>query len=349
MDNYKIKKFSRIVMLFGFSSLCILSSAKVTHALGFGTTAEGTYLCRGDVPAWNLRAADGLITVASSACDFQNSNPAFSGSSRAGVYGTDTSWSGQFRDIAENLSVEPMADASASVTAGCSSSIPGTGCASAYANSYGFIYATHRTRERTDNPLPPGLPNIIEILNNIPMKLGYMLHVSTKGLSNGSAAFSVSGPNVSYSKVIESGELEGSYSWTAAAGDIFEIRAEAGANAVATCAECHKPTHGEVQAIADPFAQVDPEWEYAQHFVVEQESLLSPGEWKEVTRNWMHFCECDLEPDADVDGTNLYAFILDYGQTDCSEGCPGDLNADGRVDEGDLVLFGGDFGKVNCK
>jgi hypothetical protein len=202
MYNCKIKKLRfRLVMFFGFLSLLMFNTT-VTHALTFGTSATGTYLCRGDEPAWNLRAADGLITVANSACHFENSNPAFTAASMAGVYGTDTSWSGRIRNIAENLSVEPMADAQAEVNGICLGSVPGTGCPSVNAQSYGFIYALHRTRERTNNPLPPGLPNIIEILNNIPMKLTYNLHVSTAGRSNGGAFFSVQGPNVSYSKVV---------------------------------------------------------------------------------------------------------------------------------------------------
>jgi len=35
----------------------------------------------------------------------------------------------------------------------------------------------------------------------------------------------------------------------------------------------------EAQAVADPFLYVDPGWEYAQYFEVQQESMLNPGEW----------------------------------------------------------------------
>jgi formylglycine-generating enzyme required for sulfatase activity len=40
------------------------------------------------------------------------------------------------------------------------------------------------------------------------------------------------------------------------------------------------------QAIVDPFLYVDPTWEYAQYFTVQQESLQHPGLWVEVTRGW---------------------------------------------------------------
>lgn len=43
---------------------------------------------------------------------------------------------------------------------------------------------------------------------------------------------------------------------------------------------------GFAQAIVDPFLSINQDWEYAKYFHVEQESLLHPGEWVEVTRRW---------------------------------------------------------------
>jgi hypothetical protein len=61
------------------------------------------------------------------------------------------------------------------------------------------------------------------------------------------------------------------YTITAGAGALADARTDGSA---------------EAQAVADPFLYIDPTWEYAQYFMVEQESLLYPGEWAEVTRIW---------------------------------------------------------------
>ena len=61
-------------------------------------------------------------------------------------------------------------------------------------------------------------------------------------------------------------------------------------------------------------------------------------------------CECDFEPDSDIDGTNLATFLSDYGRTDCNLGetCEGDLDGDDDVDIFELAVFAKDFGRTNC-
>jgi hypothetical protein len=61
-------------------------------------------------------------------------------------------------------------------------------------------------------------------------------------------------------------------------------------------------------------------------------------------------CECDVEPDSDIDGTNLAVFLADYGRTDCDVGelCEGDVEGDNDVDLFDLAVFARDFGRSDC-
>lgn len=66
----------------------------------------------------------------------------------------------------------------------------------------------------------------------------------------------------------------------------FLITAKAYADAVSSVEWGNRTLDGSAQAIADPFVYVHPDWEYAQYFMVQQESLLHPGEWAEVTRVW---------------------------------------------------------------
>jgi hypothetical protein len=135
----------------------------------------------------------------------------------------------------------------------------------------------------------------------------------------------------------------GSFTGTAAPGTILQTILSASLYIIVS----NRMTT-EAQIIVDPYIYIDPAWEYASYFgVFQTPGPNDNGVWQRVNRDWM--CECDLEPDGDVDGTDLYSFIQDFGRTNCGEGCLGDLNGDGKVDADDLVLFAGDFGKVNCK
>jgi hypothetical protein len=49
--------------------------------------------------------------------------------------------------------------------------------------------------------------------------------------------------------------------------------------------------------------------------------------------------------DGDVDGSDLAAFIGDFGRQDCIDDCDGDFDFDGAVDSLDLSVIAGDYGK----
>jgi hypothetical protein len=55
----------------------------------------------------------------------------------------------------------------------------------------------------------------------------------------------------------------------------------------------------------------------------------------------------DNDFDGDVDGSDLAAFIGDYGRDDCAGDCDGDFDFDGRVDNADLLAFAADFGMAD--
>ena len=145
------------------------------------------------------------------------------------------------------------------------------------------------------------------------------------------------------------GPRNGTLSFVAATGTTFSIKASSSALARAALEGCMNcPKNGSAQAVADPFAHIDPDWEYAEHFVVEQESVLNPGSWVEVTRIWQTFCEADFDSDVDVDGKDFFDFLADYERSDCDGDCQSDFDEDGNVDENDLQFIIADFGKVNC-
>lgn len=55
----------------------------------------------------------------------------------------------------------------------------------------------------------------------------------------------------------------------------------------------------------------------------------------------------DNDFDGDVDGSDLAAFIGDYGRDDCAGDCDADFDFDGCVGNLDLAAFAGDFGMVD--
>jgi hypothetical protein len=333
-----------LILLFFLSA-----SAETLHAAAaFSAGATGSGWpdnCSNKPKANNPFAGDGLVSIHSDSCDWAKScsdgSCSYSGASSAGAYGTDTSLSAVILAALEQISVEPMADAMAEA------SCAGTSCSTIQCSHAAASAAvTHRVGERPSNPIPPGTPNLAQILNNIHIKAKYRIDATLDGQIGGvQSSFSISGCNINFQASFTSPTyIDTFWEGTVQSGCVLWIAASAAADACVGGA-----TTSTAQVVVDPFLQIDPTWEYAQYFVVEQESLLVPGEWREVTRDWKYFCECDLEPDGDVDGMNLYAFMSDFGRTDCSGGCPGDLDGDGKVDDADLVLFAGDFGKVNCK
>jgi len=292
----------------------------------------------------NLWAGDGLVFTASDACSWSVSDVGsfYEGGASAGVNGSDTSLSNRLLEVFQQVCVEPMADAR--TDASCAGACNLTQCS----HSGAHINLSHRIIERAENPLPPELPDYSEIMNSIKVQVRY--RISSQVIGQAGYVFvygstSISGCNINFIKEFNTPtEYSDIWKGTVMINCVLNIASTANTDGCNMGA-----TRNHAESVVNSFLAIDPTWEYAQHFVVEQESLLFPAQNKEVSRDWMHLCECDIEPDGDVDGSNLYAFMQDFGRTDCSEGCPGDLNGDGKVDEDDLVLFAGDFGKVNCK
>jgi hypothetical protein len=61
-------------------------------------------------------------------------------------------------------------------------------------------------------------------------------------------------------------------------------------------------------------------------------------------------CNGDMEPDGDIDGQDLKAFMADFNRTDClaAGDCRGDFDLDGDVDSDDLEAIAANFGQPEC-
>jgi lysophospholipase L1-like esterase len=61
-------------------------------------------------------------------------------------------------------------------------------------------------------------------------------------------------------------------------------------------------------------------------------------------------CEGNFDNDRDVDGSDFYVFVADFGRLNCDQGevCEGNFDGDLDVDEGDLATFTADLGRIDC-
>lgn len=338
----------RMLYLFFLITIAGLINASHTLCAQFSATAYGYGYCDGSEEPWNPMLGNGLLGIQTASCSWNYSFYGFSGSSDAAVYGSDTSWLGLASHYAEGLSVEPMAHSRAHAYA---SFVEGRPCdATAWSSASALVSVIHRLRERTSNPLPSDLPNLFEILNNVPVRIAYRLSADCDG--GGDAFASLLIEPIGIVRTTDSGTDSGTISFIASAGDTFSIEARSSVRAAAGTPPpwCSHHTSESAQAVADPFAYVDPDWEYAEHFSIEQTSLNNPGEWVEVTRKWQTFCEADFsfDFDGDVDGKDFAAFLTDFGKIICANECQSDYDEDGDVDENDLLILTTDFGKINC-
>ncbi|NWH03824.1 hypothetical protein [Desulfobacter latus] len=62
------------------------------------------------------------------------------------------------------------------------------------------------------------------------------------------------------------------------------------------------------------------------------------------------FCQSDLDKDHDVDESDVFIFLGEYGRTDCGTDliCRGDFDGDGDVDVTDFALFAKEMGSNAC-
>lgn len=239
----------------------------------------------------------------------------------AAAYGSDTSAGADaLNPRLRGLAIEPMADVSAFASTQCSyhSVTHSTGkvyttdsCVIGGGPTIAFGYASavvnHRIALRGLS-VSPEVQALLGDLLTVPVYLDFQMSASATlaGDSFAAASFSVTQlgtrPELLYtdyvcagdcdSGISGSGQVERAGRWTttltrSASGRdvIFEIEASAGGTAWSYSPE-FGPGKAEAQAVADPFLAIDPTWAYAPYFMVQQESVLNPGEWVEVTRVW---------------------------------------------------------------
>lgn len=280
-------------------------------ALSFGVCAE-TYpngSCGyGGTGNFNPLAAKGVLTVASSDSDSWDSGLGHEIASAA-VFGSDASWDTQWKQLIAGYAIEPMAHAVAET-------VPNEtigNCPSASASA--SITIKHRIRQVGE--APPGAALAVQL------GLDYRLESSpyqALGSSTTNASFSIKYGQTVDGVYSDNGRCQPGRSCSGrmyvegSTSDIVEITAQAGANAYCVITP-DGPRGVTAQAVADPFLFIDPNWEWASAFVVEQESVKNPGEWVEVTRLW----QTDSFPVADAGEDQSATFIGSIIQLDGSQ------------------------------
>lgn len=303
-----------------FALACLLPPGNTTHAASFTVNVSNGY-----PPAppteWNPRADDGLIAVISKSTDvfyihsyyeYYSSGPKLFteihlGSARAAAYGSDTSGTGlEPPGLSELYAIEPMADAMATARRTCTLDGAPISCREheiTWANASASV--NHRIVQRGTPDIPPGIQGIIDALPKVQVVLDYKLSASATNpdppyASLASASVSVMqgstllfsrktcASSATISNCTSVGEESDKWKYELEPSTVdrivtYNIIAGAGA-----WADMRQVNSVEAQAVADPFLYLDPDWEYAPYFMVQQESLLHPGEWVEVTRIWQH-------------------------------------------------------------
>ena len=210
----------RMLYLFFLITIAGFINAPHTLCAQFSATAYGYGYCDGSEEPWNPMLGNGLLGIqvqlrAAGMIFFYG----FSGSSDAAVYGSDTSWLGLASHYAEGLSVEPMAHSRAHAYA---SFVEGRPCyATAWSSASALVSVIHRLRERTSNPLPYDLPNLFEILNNVPVRIAYRLSADCDGAGDAFASLLIE--PIGIVRTTDSGTDSGTISFIASAGDTFSI------------------------------------------------------------------------------------------------------------------------------
>ena len=250
---------------------------------------------------WNPRKSEGLVAVQSAHADsstnwwdtFGESSGQMSAS--AATYGSDTAIDGGLNPGLLGLSVEPMADTMASASASAKGLAGGAG-----ARAYATAHVKHRVVARA---YPDSLRNVLDPLAVIPVRVNYKISVQTQTARgrddyvDSYAWFVISGPDVDFYDGVSDYSLGHAKGGTvedtlrlkvrrsnSSQTHTYTISVEAQTRVSVRVADGARSIFG--QAIVDPFLYIDPAWEYAQYFTVEQESLQSTGRWAEVTRAW---------------------------------------------------------------
>ena len=233
----------------------------------------------------------------------------------AAAYGSDSSIDGRYSPGLIGKAVEPMVEATAFASVSRYAFGGGNMCGPTSLGSqigYGSATASGDVNHRI--VALPALPQTPKPLTEIPVLLDWYLFASASGnadymggTSSGNAAawarFRVSLEGIPFiEKVAEcrtpnrsphycETEDKGTesitlYRTTTTTEYLYNIRVFAEAEAAPSVDLIFGSAEAEAFAVVDPFLYIDPTWEYAQYFVVQQESTLNPGEWADVTREW---------------------------------------------------------------
>lgn len=297
----------------------LLMAGNIAYSASFTVNTSDAYPPA--APAeWNPRAEDGLFATMSKSIDYFNTisytgggggtiTVTTEGTAAAATYGSDTSGGDGILDPRlQGYAIEPMADTMANVHRLCTVN-GGPYYCSGYVTTWASASASvnHRIVQRGIPDISPELQGILDTLGTVHVRLDYSLSATATNpdgpyASLATAAFSVMQGNAALisrkacaSSTTSSGCTsvgEESSTWESVLDRstvdnevIYTINAGAGALASTIWASSDGQFF-EAQAVADPFLYLDPTWEYAPYFMVQQESLLQPGEWVEVTRIW---------------------------------------------------------------
>lgn len=301
--------------------LGFLLAGNIASAATFSTATSPSWPA---APAgtWNPKAEDGLLAIKSEAIQYlddQSFNIQYAdgpklytehhqGSAAAAVFGSDTSGGNGLLDPRMlGYAVEPMAFAAATNSRVCTLGGQAYSC---YLHNETYASASasvkHRIVQRGVPDIAPEVQGILDTLGKVYVRLDYALHASASNPdypwpSTAKAGFSVTGVGTIYTRMACSASHvsssctsigEESDTWRAqldrsTVDRVVNYTINAGASVwVDARYRDVAGNHESAQAVADPYLYLDPTWEYASYFMVQQESLLHPGEWVEVTRLW---------------------------------------------------------------
>lgn len=260
--------------------LCLfLSVTQVSHALSYNVSAwTSTHPGGPGDLSGTFQPVEGLLAVVSTSSDFTNGK--ITTSADAAVFGSDSSSASC--PGCEGRGIEPMAHAVAGSVYHDNQYFSGEP-----ALAVASIEIFHRIRLTDDAPSG-------DWVVAIPMILHYNLETSGGSGAITSAGFLIEAPGlpIVFSKNVLNGEArKGTLTFNGSAFDMIRIGVSTGASASYVDVYNGELDRTErygysASAVADPFLLVDPSWEYAPYVLVEQESILRPGEWVEVTRIW---------------------------------------------------------------
>jgi hypothetical protein len=278
-----------VLALVGLSTVAAVTPTQEAAAASFSACARASYTV-GDSQACGKGSYEPLLegqgldvkAVVSSSVDGENTTQREVAA--AAAYGSDLS--GQGRVL--GLGIEPMADVRGLVELTSVSS---------YAQAGILSNASASVRHRVSAIVgtPDGIAD-----GPVSLLLAWALHLSreltgpeTGWIDNFSAQFIVSGSSVSGQRALSESVDQTDTNWDPSGVSVYLAHTRDDITITATAGvslnfryPAPALTSLYAQAVADPFLYVDPTWEYARYFVVEQESLLKPGTWVPVTRDW---------------------------------------------------------------